>query len=196
MFWFLRSRRFFHKQRVCKQRQAEIGKKSSKSNTLRWSFCYYSHSSWMLSSKKSRTQNTFKKKKNNKCVCIHKIIWLIIVNRMMKIKNRSHRHDINSPMSRHIVNIRLVLSVLYILSNTLATFKKFNLCDSLATLRLSWKKASLFKKACISLAPLMIPLAVDVKAYLIYFLFRPEFEVAFGWIMKKNQFFWSKFRGF
>ena len=56
---------------------------------------------------------------------------------MMKIKNRSHRHGINSPRSKHIVNIRLVLSVLFVLSNTLATFKKFNLCDSLATLRLS-----------------------------------------------------------
>ena len=37
------------------------------------------------------------------------------------------------------------------------------------------KKALIFKKACISLVPLM-------NAYLNYFLFRREIEVVFAWI--------------
>ena len=32
----------------------------------------------------------------------------------------------------------------------------------------------------------MIPLAVSVKVYLIYFLFRRELEVVFVWIVWKN----------
>ena len=42
----------------------------------------------------------------------------------------------------------------------------------------------------------MIPLAVGVKAYLIYFLFRRELEVVFVWIVWKNQSFSSRFLGF
>ena len=34
----------------------------------------------------------------------------------------------------------------------------------------------------------MIPLAVSVKACLIYFLFRGEFEVVSAWIVKKSVF--------
>ena len=43
----------------------------------------------------------------------------------MKMKSRSHRHDINSLRSRHIINIRII-SVwldLYVLRNTQATFE-------------------------------------------------------------------------
>ena len=42
------------------------------------------------------------------------------------------------------------------------------------------KKALLIKKVCISLVPLMIPLEVGVKAYLIYLLFPLEFRVVFA----------------
>ena len=45
----------------------------------------YSNSSSILSS--------IKTKQTNKCVCIHHVIRLII----MKMKNRSHRYDINRP---------------------------------------------------------------------------------------------------
>ena len=38
-------------------------------------------------------------------------------------------------------------------------------------------------------------LAVGVKAYLVYFLFRREFQVVFAGI-EKHQFFSSRFRGF
>ena len=38
------------------------------------------------------------------CVNIHEII----VKMMLKMKNRSHRHNINSPRSRHTVSIRIV----------------------------------------------------------------------------------------
>ena len=40
-------------------------------------------------------------KQKNKCVCIHEIIGLIIMKMKTKMKNRSHRYDINRPMSRH-----------------------------------------------------------------------------------------------
>ena len=36
----------------------------------------------------------------NKCVCIHRIIRLIIIKMKMKMKNRSHRYGINRPGSR------------------------------------------------------------------------------------------------
>ena len=41
----------------------------------------------------------------------------------------------------------------------------------------------------------MIPLAVGMKAYLIYFLLRGELEVISVWILWKNQFSLSKFSG-
>ena len=61
-----------------------------------------------------------KTKKKKKCVCIHQILWLIIEKMMMKMKNRSHKHNINSPRSRYIVNIRnvSVWLCLYVLTNT------------------------------------------------------------------------------
>ena len=51
------------------------------------------------------------------------------------------------------------------------------------------KKSFAYKKTCILLVPLIIPLlAVRVKVYLTYFLFRREFEVVFAWIVKKIAF--------
>ena len=35
------------------------------------------------------------------CVCFHEIMRLIIMKTEMKMKNRSHRYDINRPKSRH-----------------------------------------------------------------------------------------------
>ena len=77
------------------------------SNTLMLNFCYqYSLST--LSSKNNRTNSKISIK--NKCVCIHEIIRLMIVRMMMKMKNRSHRHDINSSSSRQKVIMRSVSS--------------------------------------------------------------------------------------
>ena len=44
-----------------------------------------------------------------------------------------------------------------------------------------WFQKRRYKKVCILLAPIM-------KAYLIHFLFRREFEVIFAWIVKKSVF--------
>ena len=41
----------------------------------------------------------------------------------------------------------------------------------------------------------MIPLSVDVKAYLIYFLFHRKLEVVLVWVMWKNLFLLSRFCG-
>ena len=40
-------------------------------------------------------------KQKSNCVYIHEIIRLIIMTMKMKIKNRSHRYNINRPRSRH-----------------------------------------------------------------------------------------------
>ena len=45
--------------------------------------------------------HTLKNKQKNKCVCIHEIIRIIIMEIKMKKKNRSHRYNINRPRSRH-----------------------------------------------------------------------------------------------
>ena len=111
---------FFHKQHFYKQRQAETGEKIKQllSNTLRLNFCCHSYSSFTGSSKNNRTYS--KKKKKKMCACIQEIIWLIIVKMIMKMKSRSHRHNMNSPRSKHIVNIRIALVwwCLYALNNT------------------------------------------------------------------------------
>ena len=41
-----------------------------------------------------------KNKQKNKCVCIHEIMWLIIMKMKMKMKYRSHRYGINRPRYR------------------------------------------------------------------------------------------------
>ena len=67
-----------------------------------------------------------KHKQNNKYVCIHEIIRLIIMKMKMKIKNGSHRYDINRPRSRHehkyskykkCLNIMMLLCIKQYLSN-------------------------------------------------------------------------------
>ena len=60
-------------------------------------FANYSNSSSTLSSKNNRTCS--KKKQDNKCVCIHGIIQLIIIK--MKMKNRLYRYDTTRPSCRH-----------------------------------------------------------------------------------------------
>ena len=55
------------------------------------------------------------------------------------------------------------------------------------------KRSISYKEAHISLVPLTIPLAVGVKAYLIYFLFRREFEGFFCVNRKKISFSRSDF---
>ena len=40
-------------------------------------------------------------KQKDKYVCIHEIMRLIIMKMKMKMKNASHRYDINRPRSRH-----------------------------------------------------------------------------------------------
>ena len=54
-----------------------------------------------------------KNKQKNKCVCIHKIIRLIIVKIKMKMKNRSYRYkkkkiDLGLDMDRNKVNKKSV----------------------------------------------------------------------------------------
>ena len=52
----------------------------------------------MLSSKNNRAYSKNKQKK--KGVCIHETMRLIIMKMKSKVKNRSHRYDINRPRAR------------------------------------------------------------------------------------------------
>ena len=72
---------------------------------------------------------------------------------MMKMKNRSHRHDINSPRPRYIVNIINIRSALlwwclYVLSNIWAIFKG-QLMWKLRNTEAELKKSVPYKEACI-----------------------------------------------
>ena len=69
----------------------------------------YSHSLSTLLSKNNRVYS--KNKQKNNCVCIHKIIWLIIIKMKMKMKNRSNRYDINRLRSRMNTNILNILNI-------------------------------------------------------------------------------------
>ena len=42
-----------------------------------------------------------KNKQKNNCVCIHEIMRVIIIKMKLKMKNRSHRFDINRTRSRY-----------------------------------------------------------------------------------------------
>ena len=67
------------------------------SNTLKLNFCYLKIIHILHSYHPKIIWHILKNKQKNKCVCIHEIIRLII----MKMKNRSHRCDINRRRSRH-----------------------------------------------------------------------------------------------
>ena len=91
----------------------------------------YSHSSSTLPSEIIR--HILKCKQKNNCVRVHKIMRLIIMKMKMKIKNRSHRYDINRPRSRYghkysrykkCVSMMMLICIKHHLSKTEAEMKK------------------------------------------------------------------------
>ena len=89
---------FFCKQHFYKQHQAEIGQKNRQMlwNTPRLNICYLKivHILYPCSHPKTIGHN-LKKKNKNKCICIHKIISLIIMKMKVKTKNGSHKYNIS-----------------------------------------------------------------------------------------------------
>ena len=72
------------------------------SNTLRLNFCnfkiiYICHPRYHP----KIIGHILRNKQKNKCPCIHEILRLIIMKMKMKMKNISHRYNINRPWSRH-----------------------------------------------------------------------------------------------
>ena len=68
------------------------------SNTLRLNFCYLKIIHIFDQCYHPKViEHILKNKQKNKCVCIHEIIRLTI----MKMKNRSHRYDVNRPNPRY-----------------------------------------------------------------------------------------------
>ena len=64
-----------------------------------WLFENYSLSFSTLSSKNNKiiSKNCTK----NKCVCFYEVIWLMAMKMKLKMKNGSHRYDINRPRPRY-----------------------------------------------------------------------------------------------
>ena len=75
----------------------------------------YSHFSSSLSFKNNRAY--FKKEAKEHYVCFHEIIRVIIMKMKIKMKNRSHRYDINRPMDTNILNIKSVSVMMVLLCN-------------------------------------------------------------------------------
>ena len=90
----------------------------------------------------------------NMCVCFDEVICFIIMKIRLERKDRLQRYDINRPKPRHghkcikytmCLSIMMVICIKPHLTNIWSSIHK----KSYATLRLSWKKAMLIKKACI-----------------------------------------------
>ena len=96
-------------------------------NTLKLNF-YYLKSIHILHPRyqPKKIGYILKNKQKNMYVCIHEIIWLIIMKMKTNMKNRSHRYYINRPRSRHghicsrykkYLRIMMLISIKHHLSN-------------------------------------------------------------------------------
>ena len=93
----------FFKQHFYKQSQADIGKKIKQMlcNTLQLGFCYMKIIHVLHPRYHPKIiGHILKNMQKNKCICVHEIIRLTIMKMKIKMKNRSHRHDINRPRLR------------------------------------------------------------------------------------------------
>ena len=118
---------FFYKQHFYKRNQAKIGKKVKQTlcNTLRLDFCYLKIIQVLHPPYHPKIiGHILKNKQKNNCVYIHEIIGLTIMKIKLKMKNRSHWHDINRPRLRQKhKNIKYrkcasIMMLIYVLSNT------------------------------------------------------------------------------
>ena len=118
------------------------------SNTLRL-FQNYSHSSFTLSFKNNTTYS--KKISKRTRLCIHEIMLLIIPKMKTKMRNSSHRQDINSSRSRHWHKYRkhekcLSMIKLTCIKQHLSIIWS-SIYEKVKQFKLSWKKALLIKKS-------------------------------------------------
>ena len=88
----------FYKQRFYKQYQAKIGKLS---NTLRVNFCYLKIIHFLHPFYHPTLIWDIAKIVQKTSVCFNEIKWLIIMKMRVKLKNRSHRYDINWTTPKH-----------------------------------------------------------------------------------------------
>ena len=113
----------FYKQRFYRQRNWQKIKQTL-SDTLRLNFCYMKIFHILhLRYHPKIVGHILKNTPKNKCFCIHGIIRLIIIKMQMKMKNISHRYDINRPRSRHGHKYNkyknyLSIMMLYVIRNT------------------------------------------------------------------------------
>ena len=116
------------------------------SNTFRLNFCYLKiilivHPCYHP----NIIRHILKNKQKNKCVCFHQIIRLIIMKMKMKVKNRSHRCDINRPNKKY--KKRLTMMMLICIKQHQATFEA-QFMKKLSKSEAGLEKSVAYKKAC------------------------------------------------
>ena len=103
-------------------------------NTLRLNFCYFKIIHILHPRYGPKIMgDILKVKQKNMRACIHEIIKLIIMK--MKMKNRSHRYNINKPGSRHghiHIKYKKCLSMMILIRTKqhLSNYLKLNSCKS------------------------------------------------------------------
>ena len=100
----IKNTRFFYKQHFYSNIRLKLEKsiKQKLSNTLRLSFCYLKIIHILYPRYHPKVMvDILKNKPKDMNLCIHKIIRLIIMKMRIKIKNRSHRYEMNIPRSRN-----------------------------------------------------------------------------------------------
>ena len=147
------------------------------SSTQGWTFAiwkiltFFIHvilQNWYSSSTLSSKIDILKNNQKNKCFCIHEIIRLNITK--MKMKNGSHRYDINRPRHGHKYSVS-VWWCLYVLSNIWSSIQE----------KVKQQKSAACKKACI-----ISNLTFSIfKFYLIFFLFVIVFSINFIFLICK-----------
>ena len=94
MHAFFISNTFIRNARPKLEKNQTNAKQHPEAELLLFENCLHSSSTFL-----SKNNTTLKNKQNNKCVCIHEIIQVIMMK--VKMKNRSHSYDKYRPKYRH-----------------------------------------------------------------------------------------------
>ena len=126
MHAFFISNTFIRNARPKLEKNQTNAKQHPEAELLLFENCLHSSSTFS-----SKNNTTLKNKQNNKCVCIHEIIQVIMMK--VKMKNRSHSYDKYRPKYRHghkyskykkSVSMMMVLCIKHCLSSIDAQFIK------------------------------------------------------------------------
>ena len=106
----------FYKQHFYMQRQAKIKQKLS--NNLRLNFCYLKIIRLFHPRYHSKTIGDILKCTRKQVYLLNEIIWLMIMQMRLQVKNRIHRYNINWPRPRHgrrYTRYKICLSIMMVI---------------------------------------------------------------------------------